>query len=229
MALALRAVGSSIAQVFTHGAASILSNIVTFLLSIPLLLFIGVAAYPSRSWSLIPFGAALLVGVLPCPAGLAAHGVARILARDEDLELRRHLREQRQFLVPALKCWLAAIGITAVIALNLAYYSQSGLPIAASLEILWLLVLLLWFAVNLYVLPLILDQDDKRVLPVYRNAVVMAVGRPGFALVVLPVWLAELTLTSATGLTTVIGFILGASIQQNAFIRLVPTFNRAKA
>ena len=118
MALALRAVGSSIAQVFTHGAASILSNIVTFLLSIPLLLFIGVAAYPSRSWSLIPFGAALLVGVLPCPAGLAVHGVARVLARGEDLELRRHLREQRQFLVPALKCWLASIAVTAVIALR---------------------------------------------------------------------------------------------------------------
>jgi hypothetical protein len=46
-------------------------------------------------------------------------------------------------------------------------------------------------------------------------------------LLVLPLWLAELLLTSATGLTTVIGFSLGASIQQNAFTLLVPIFDRA--
>jgi hypothetical protein len=226
MALALRAVAASIAQVFAHGSISVLSNVVTFLFSIPLLVAIGVLAYPSRSWSLIPLGAAFLVGVLPNPAALPAHAVARVLAHDEDVDFRRQLGEQQALVQPAFRCWLASIAVTAIIILNLAYYSHSGLPIAGSLELLWLFILLIWIAVNLYVLPLVLDQEDKRVLPVYRNAAVMVLARPAFSLVILPVWLAVLILTCTTGLATVIGFSLGASIQQNAFTRLVPTFNR---
>jgi hypothetical protein len=229
MTLALRAFASSVAQVFTHVSVSVASNVITFLMSIPVLVVLGIIAYPSRSWSLIPFGASLFIGVLPCPSGVPIHAVARLLAHDEDVDLRRQLPEQKRYLLPALKSWLASAVVTGVIILNLAYYSHSGLPIAGSLELLWLLVLLVWLSVNFYVLPLIMDQEDKRVLPVYRNAAIMALGRPAFTAVLLPLWLAELLLTSATGLTTIIGFGLSASIQQNAFVRLVPTFNRAQA
>jgi hypothetical protein len=53
-------------------------------------------------------------------------------------------------------------------------------------------------------------------------------ARPLFTLVAGSVWLAELVVTSSTGLTTVIGLALGAAIQQNAFARLVPTFEHVE-
>jgi uncharacterized membrane protein YesL len=229
LALAARAIGSAFAQVFSHFTVTLLSNIAAFLVSLPLLLLIGIVAYPTRSWSLIPIGGALLVGVLTNPAAVGVQSVARDLAHQEDVDLRRQVEMLRRYALPSLKCWLTGLVITGVIVLNLVFYARSRLPIAGALQLLWLLVLWLWLAVHLFVFPLLLDQEVKTVPAVYRNAFVMTFARPVFTMVTALFWLAELTLASSTGLTVIIGLVLGAAIQQNAFSRLVPTFARTDA
>jgi uncharacterized membrane protein YesL len=229
MDMALRAIGSAIAQVFTHVSAAILSNIASILLAIPLLIVLGILAYPTGSWSVIPIGSALLIGVLPNPAALVVQSVARELAHDEDISVRRQLRSIRPLVFPTLKCWLVSVFVTAFIVASLTFYSRSTLPIAGSLELVWLLGLWIWLSINLYVFPLILDQDRKTVLAVYRNAAVMVMARPLVTFTTTLVWLAVLVLTCSTGLATFIGLALAAAIQQNTFVRLVPTFTRVEA
>jgi hypothetical protein len=72
------------------------------------------------------------------------------------------------------------------------------------------------------VAPLLLAQAEARVLLAYRNAAVIMLSRPLASLTVSVIWLGVLVFTSATGLATIIGLALAASIQQNTLRRLLP-------
>ena len=94
--------------------------------------------------------------------------------------------------------------------------------VAGPLFAVWALILLFWLGVNMYVAPLLLAQEEARVLLAYRNAAVIMLSRRVASLTVSLIWLGALVITSATALATVIGLALAASIQQNAFRLLVP-------
>jgi hypothetical protein len=92
------------------------------------------------------------------------------------------------------------------------------------LEAIWVTALFVWLSVHVYVYPLLLAQERSSPLLAYRNAAVLALGRPGFTTVVLALWLLVLLFTAGTGLVTVIGLALGVAIQQSAYLRIVPEF-----
>jgi len=108
------------------------------------------------------------------------------------------------------------------------YATQAANPatrlhaVAAPLFVVWTLILFLWLGIQLYVAPLLLAQAEARVLLAYRNAAVIMLSRPVASLTVSLVWLGALVFTSATGLATVIGLALAASIQQNTLRLLLP-------
>ena len=229
MRFGIRAVGSSCYQVFSHLALSFGSNVLAMLLSLPIVLVSIVAAFVVHSLSLVPLAIALLVGALPNPACMGLQTLARELAHGDTADFGEQRRGLRMYWRVSLRAWSisAAIAITCV--LNMAFYAtQAANPatrlhaVAVPLFVVWTLILFLWLGIQLYVAPLLLAQAEARVLLAYRNAAVIMLSRPVASLTVSLVWLGALVFTSATGLATVIGLALAASIQQNTLRLLLP-------
>ena len=231
MLLGLHAIGSAFRQVFTHLTASLLANILATLLSAPIIIAVGAAAYGTRSLSLVPLGVALLTGILPNPCAAGLQAVAREFSTSGYATFSEHWSGLRAYFWPAAKAWLVSLVITTLIVANVVFYVRSVGSSSAVLRMLapellfaWLLVLLLWLAIHLYVFPLILAQDVKRLRLVYRNAFMMLFARPGTTACVASVWVVLLLLGSATGIMTFIGLALCAAIQHNIMAKLLPTF-----
>ena len=229
MRLGIRAVGSSCYQVFSHLALSFGGNVLAMLLSLPIVLVTIVAAFVVHSLSLVPLGIALLVGALPNPACMGLQTLARELARGHTADFGEQWQGLRMYWRVSLRAWSIAAAIAITCVLNMAFYAtQAANPatrlhaVAAPLFVVWTLILFLWLGIQLYVAPLLLAQAEARVLLAYRNAAVIMLSRPVASLRVSLVWLGALVFTSATGLATVIGLALAASIQQNTLRLLLP-------
>jgi uncharacterized membrane protein YesL len=202
----------------------VVANIVATLFSLPLLLLLALAAGLTRSLSVLPLGIVLLLGILPNPAAAGVQFVARELAHKEPIYVREHWDGLRRYAIPSLKLWLLSLLGTAIIGFNVIFYAGLHSAFAGLLTIVWLYILLTWLAVHLYVFPLLIEQEVKGALLVYRNAVVIAITRPLFTLILVPLWVVVLLLAASSGLVAVIGLALGAAIQHNAAVRVLPTF-----
>lgn len=229
MRLGLRVVGSSFRQVFSHLALSFGSNVFAMLLSLPIVVVSIVAAFFVHSLSVVPLGIALLVGVLPNPACMGLQTLGREFTRGQTADFGEQWEGLRAHWKVSLRAWLMAAAITLVCVLNVVFYARQAAKPAGSLHaaagplsLVWALILLLWLVVHLYVAPLLLAQEEARVLLAYRNAAVLMLSRPVVSLVVALIWLSALVFTSATALATIIGLALAASIQQNTFRLLLP-------
>jgi hypothetical protein len=229
MRLGFRAVGSSCYQVFSHLAQSFGANLLAMLLSLPIVLVSIVVAFFVHSLSVVPLGIALLVGALPNPACMGLQTLTRELAHGHDSDFGEQWHGLRTYWRVALRAWLMAAAITIICGLNAAFYATQAANAGGSLHVVavplfvaWTLILLLWLGVHLYVAPLLLAQAEARVLLAYRNAAVIMLSRPVASLTVSVIWLGVLVFTSATGLATIIGLALAASIQQNTLRRLLP-------
>lgn len=201
------------------------------LLVAPLVVVVGAAAFGTQSFSLVPLGVALLVGILPNPCTAGVQAVEHEIAAGEMVTVHDHWSGLRLYARPAAVAWLVSFAVTAVIVGNAAFYlhiaaSSSGLLrlLAPPLLLAWLLVFVVWMSMHLYIFPLLIQQETKSLRLVYRNAALMTIARPSTTMVIMLIWVLLLLLSSITGLVTFIGLALSASIQQNATARLLPTF-----
>jgi hypothetical protein len=229
MGVGFRAVGSACHQVFSHLTLSCGANVLAMLLSLPIVVALIVVAFALHSLSVLPLGLVVLVGVLPNPACLGLHTIARELARGRGAAFGEQWPAFRAYWRVGVRAWLIGAAVTAVLALNVVFYAaQVTNPgsrlhaVAAPLFLIWALLLLFWLGTHLYVAPLLLAQVEPRALLAYRNAVVLMLSRPVASWTAIVIWLGALVFTSATALATVIGLALAASIQQNTFRLLLP-------
>lgn len=198
-------------------------------LSIPVLVAIGIVSYFARSFGLIPAGVMLFLGVLPNPLSAGAQMAARELVSGYVLMPREYVAALRRYAPVALRAWAPGVLISALIILNVLFYlSQAGRGSNSTLftvvGLFWTYALFAWISIHVYVYPLLMEQGDKRILVVYRNALLMAFSRPLFTTMVTLLWLVILGISAGTGLISIVGLTLGAAIQQNAFSRQFPTF-----
>jgi len=231
-----RAIGSAVAQIYGHVAASLAGNIIAFVLCVPLLVLIGAAAHGLRSFSLIPLSVTLLIGVLPNPCTGGIHLVCNEIIHGDIIEPRDQWSGLKTYGRMTIVPWLLSVLVSAGILANMAFYARTFgshgsriQGIALPLFGFWLVLLLLWISIHLYVFPLFLEQEVKKATLVYRNAFLMVVGRPRTTVTVVPIWLFLLLICSATGLATVVGLALSAAIQHNVTSRLLPTFRSEAA
>jgi hypothetical protein len=229
--LALRAIGSALAQVVGHFGVLLITNISAVLLSMPLLVAMALLSAWAQSLPLFPLGVVLIVGVLPNPAAAGLHFSASELARGDPLYQSDQwvgLREHWSF---ALRMWLISLAVTSVILLNVVFYGRAAVTAGAPLhevarpaQTIWLLGFFLWLALHLYIFPLVIAQDVRGTLTTYRNAFVILAARPVFSLTAASAWLAILLVAASTGLAVIIGLAAAAAIQHNALARIVPSF-----
>lgn len=231
MPLSVRSLGSAFGQVGSHFLLSLTANVVAMLLSLPLLLLLSLLVIVTGSLQLLPLGVVLLLGVLPNPAAAGLQVVMHDLATHTYPNTGTQVRGLQSHWLDALKLWTISLAITLIIVGNIALYAHlatgkgnAAHAVAAPIEMLWLCALLVWCAIHLYAYPLLLEQKVKRTFLAYRNAAIMAFSHPVFTIVVLIIWLAILILSAFSGLVTLFGLAFAASIQQNAYARLLPLF-----
>jgi len=200
-------------------------------LSIPLLIVIVLSGYVTQSFSLVPLGVVLLIGVLPNPAAAGLQYMTHELAEGEIMTFSDVWWGLRKYWVPALRSWLTSLIVTVLLLANVIFYARAVTThtstvhaVAGPLEALWIALLLFWLLLHLYVFPLLMVQESPGLLTTYRNAALMVAARPFFTIIAFPIWIILLSFTAATGLATIIGLAIGAAIQQNAVARLIPTF-----
>lgn len=170
MGSALRAVGRSFRDWWDEMFLMVGVNLVWALLALPLVTF--------------------------CPATMGATYLTSEKARGRRVEFELFWRGFRTYFG---KSWaLGGINavVTAMVIVNILFYLQQTSWLFY-FTIIWIYVLLIWLGVTLYVFPLAIHQEDKSVKLVYRNAALLALGRPVFTLIVTVVQVLLLALSVA--------------------------------
>lgn len=117
------------------------------------------------------------------PATMGAMNVAHHKAHGRRVEFDHFWQGFRQYFGKAWVLGAINVVVLVMIGFNILFYLNQPNWLFY-LSILWLYLLLLWLGLQMYVFPLAIEQDDKSVKLIYRNAALLAVGRPLFTLVV---------------------------------------------
>jgi hypothetical protein len=116
------------------------------------------------------------------PATAAMYVIARRVSGDELINPRGGWTALRQMFLPAWKWGAVNLLLLAALALNFwGFRDAAGLGWAL-LRLLWTLISLGWFAMNLFYWPLWLSQTDRRMVNTYRNCLALLFRMPVFSL-----------------------------------------------
>lgn len=201
------------------------TNVITLVLSLPLAAVVVAILLALRVPNTLALAVAA-VAVLPNPLAAGLQQIANEQARADGVFFSDIWDGLRRHGPIAFRAWLLSLLGTGIIVVNLGYYGRAGGAVGLIVVGIWVYVLLVWLAMHLYIYPLLMEQEVKRVILVFRNAFVMTASHPVFTGVVVFVWLLMLLATSLTGLIAVVGLAMAASLQQNATVVLLGRMSR---
>lgn len=115
------------------------------------------------------------------PATAAMYAIARRVTDGELIELQQAGQALRQMLVPAWQWGAVNLLIVAAIVGNFWFYQNAQGFGWMILRLLWGLIALVWFAMNLFYWPFWLAQSDRRMSTTFRNSFVCLAKTPAFA------------------------------------------------
>ena len=213
-----------------------LASIFDFVLS-PIIL--GVSAFGGQSttpeaqtvaYTLIALLGGLLVIIGPNPVGAGFHYFANRKLNDERVEFSVFWEGLRLYWKRSLYLFLISIGGTALVLVNVIFYFSRGEQILGAIGMIFIWVLVIgWLPMQMYAMPLLMEQESKSIRLVIRNAAVLALGNPGFSLVlfVLVVVLAAVSVLIPV-VVTLFGGALVAVVEQHAVITLLERYRSTK-
>jgi uncharacterized membrane protein YesL len=179
----LRALGSSLRDLFDDFLLLIACNLLWALLSLPLwalaftLLSAGAPALAA---------AAALLGVLPAgPATIALYYVAYRITDGRATKIVDFFGAMRQHARIGIMLTGIAFAGLLMILFNLGFYLSVNNAFGGAMLGLWIYLLVFWLGVTLYAFPLAFLQDQPDLRLIARNAFLMSVGRPIFTFLTL--------------------------------------------
>lgn len=132
--------------------------------------------------------AAALLAFLPAlPFTGALYSVAVHVARKERIEFGYFWAGLKTYLWPSVKIGALVLISGAMLLVDVLFYFSSENLVFALLGLLGLWLLLFWLGVQVYLLPLMVIQEDKRLLTILRNGGLLTVAYPFFTLGILVV------------------------------------------
>jgi uncharacterized membrane protein YesL len=128
-----------------------------------------------------------LAPIIVIPAGPAAAALAHVTHR-----VARELRADRSFFFEGFReYWKKALGVSAILAvvtsvltLNLLFYISRPEPIVQALSLLFILLLVYWFSVQIYAFPILVGMKEPSVLGAIKMALMMAFANPLFSVLI---------------------------------------------
>lgn len=167
------------------------ANLLALALNLPLgLAFVLVALLlpafqddVARQW-LIGIVLWLLLFV-PTPGNIALAGLTRVAAGPDVPRLEMFKTALRDHWRLALQCCVLSVVVMAALVWNVVFYYDVGTGLLRLVSILWAYAALFWLAVHIYVAPLLVHIAEPRLLDVFRRAALLAIGHPGYTIMLL--------------------------------------------
>ena len=127
------------------------------------------------SFALGVMGLILVIGPNPAAAGL--HYFTRHIVQEEILHFSFFWEGLRMFWRKATYIFLISLGIAGILLVNIGFYFDRGqenvIFTGVAVFIAWVTVV--WVMMQPYMLPMLIEQEDKRILIVLRNSLLLAV------------------------------------------------------
>jgi uncharacterized membrane protein YesL len=153
---------------------------------------------------------AVLLVIGPNPAASGIHLWANRLVKEERVEFALFWEGLRAYLGKSLALFsISVVGLFLLIA-NALFYLRSDLTPLRIFGIVWLYAIVLWMSMQLYMLPLLVEQDDKRVRLILRNAFFLTMANVVPSLILLVVLTVLVVLS--IGLTLLIALLTGSVV-----------------
>lgn len=118
---------------------------------------------------------AVLLVIGPNPAAAGIHLWANRLVKEERVEFALFWEGLRSYLGKSVVLYMiSTVGLLLLI-VNALFYLRSEMLALRIFGIIWLYAILIWLAMQIYMLPLLVEQEDKRIRLVLRNAFFLTV------------------------------------------------------
>jgi len=155
-------------------------------------------------WS-FPLYAIALVFLLPTPPTAGIYYLAHMIVHEKRMPgVFMFWEGLRTCWRPSLILFVIGLAGLALLWFNAAFYACLDGPVWSALSIAFLYFLIIWLVMQVYTLPLLLEQRDKRLMLVYKNAFLITFGNLAFNFVLVVL----LTLTIALSVLLTIPTLL---------------------
>ncbi len=236
---ALSVYGRAVLDLYEEWFSLIGANLICFACFIPgltvLLGLLGMAMQRPEAgqfWALL-FPLTLIAILAGGPAMAGVHNLTNPIPHERRIEFSYFWEGFRRYY---LKSWqtlgLWVVGVV-TLAVNIWFYRmwwQQGTQIAIVPVILFLWIMVLWLGIQPYLFPLLMEQEDKRVLLVFKNAILLALVNPGFTVLVIVLLGATLLLSLIfPPLLLLVTFSLAALVDNRAIVQLMIRLEEQRA
>jgi uncharacterized membrane protein YesL len=138
------------------------------------------------SWLLVTI--AWLMTVMPTPGNVALAGLTRVAAGPDAPSFANFRATLRAHWRLALRCTLVSVIVLLALIGNVVFYASVGGWLRFA-SILWLYGTLFWLSLHIYLAPLLVHVAEPRLFNLYRRAAFIALGHPGYSMLLLVVML----------------------------------------
>lgn len=186
MKKAIAVVWQSIGDVYNSMFFMIGLNIIWFLLTLimmvifsPFMLLMSAFGLSYESILLIMFA---LLAVVPNPASAGLHHYANRVAEDELADFSHFRDGLKQFWAKSFLLSLIAVGVTVLTLINASFYVRSTSPVLNVIGIFFFYAVYVWISLCVYMQPLLVKQESKKIRHIFRNSALFAFDNPLFTL-----------------------------------------------
>lgn len=206
----------SIVDVYDNLFPMVGMNLLWLLLSIPLVVVVSMVLWAFKiDPTLAGLLALLLVMIAPNPASVGIHNYANQLAKEERVEFDLFWAGLRRYWKKSLVLFGIAVAMLILLGVNLFFYLTNGLAWMHYLAILWFYGILVWLVMLTSMSALLVEQEDKGIKLILRNALLLGLDNAIPSIVILVV----LLVVSAVS----IGITLLVALLGGAFVATVQT------
>jgi uncharacterized membrane protein YesL len=125
----------------------------------------------------------LALFILPIPPATAAlYYLAHQVAHEEPISLRLFVDGLRLFFLRSYLLAATIFGISLLLVANILFYSSAPTDLLRIIGFIWVYAAIAWIMVLFYVFPLLIEQQNKGILIILRNAALLVVDNLGFTL-----------------------------------------------
>ena len=174
-------------------------------------------------------GLILVIGPNPAAAGL--HYFTRHIVKDEILHFSFFWEGLRMFWRKATYIFLISLGVAGILLVNIGFYFDRGqdnvIFTGVAVFIGWVTVV--WLIMQPYMLPMLIEQEDKRILIVLRNSLLLALDNIILSIFALFAFVLFALVPMFFGFPLIIATFGGglvAMMSQRMTLQLVPKYKR---
>jgi uncharacterized membrane protein YesL len=132
---------------------------------------------------LFPIGVPMLMPFLPSPALVGLYALTRQLANNEGVSWTLFWSSIRQYFRRALAIFVVSTAVTLLLRVAVGFYVSDTNPVLNLIGYALLYLLIFWLILQLYVIPLLLEQERWNLVRLYRNAFVVMAVKPVLSLI----------------------------------------------